>query len=366
MTGNEIGYISEAHARGKLSGDGHFTKLCSDWLQASFGTNRALLTHSCTGALEMAAILVGIEPGDEIIMPSYTFVSTANAFVLRGGVPVFVDIKLRDQNIDESLIEQAITPRTKAIVPVHYGGVACEMDVIMDIAQRHGLFVIEDAAQAIFSTYKGRQLGTIGHLGCFSFHETKNVISGEGGALLVNDQSLIERSEIIREKGTDRSKFFRGQVDKYTWQDIGSSFLPGEVIAAFLWAQLQEGEKITRIRKAAWNNYHRIFSLEEHDRNFTLPTEFPKANAHMYQVLLHSNVDLNKVLNVLTSLGITAVTHYVALHSSNAGRKWGKSPSPLPNTEKVSSTLIRLPLFPELELDSIERVCKTLSHAART
>jgi dTDP-4-amino-4,6-dideoxygalactose transaminase len=366
MTGNELGYISEAHSRGKLSGDGHFTKLCSDWLQDSFGTKRALLTHSCTGALEMAAILAGIEPGDEIIMPSYTFVSTANAFVLRGGVPVFVDIKLRDQNIDESLIEQAITSRTKAIVPVHYGGVACEMDVIMDIADRHGLFVIEDAAQAIFSTYKGRQLGTIGHLGCFSFHETKNVISGEGGALLVNDRSLIERSEIIREKGTDRSKFFRGQVDKYTWQDIGSSFLPGEVIAAFLWAQLQEGAKITATRKALWSHYHRLFALEELDSEFTLPTESPDSNAHMYQVLLRSNENLLEVLKQLAGLGISAVTHYVALHSSHAGRKYGKSPSPLPRTEQVASTLIRLPLFSELELDSIERVCKALSDAART
>ena len=243
LTGQELYYIADAHKRYQLAGDGFYTKRCSEWLEQTTGAKKVLLTHSCTAALEMAAMLVDIKPGDEVVMPSYTFVSTANAFVLRGGVPVFVDIRADTLNIDETQIEAAITPRTRVIVPVHYAGVACEMDTIMDIAARHNLLVIEDAAQGFVASYKSRQLGSIGHLGAYSFHETKNVISGEGGALLVNDQRFVERAQIIREKGTNRSQFFRGQVDKYTWVDIGSSFLPSEVIAAFLWAQLEAAEE---------------------------------------------------------------------------------------------------------------------------
>ncbi|WP_414896462.1 dTDP-4-amino-4,6-dideoxygalactose transaminase, partial [Roseateles sp.] len=263
MTGKELWYISQAHANGHLAGDGAFTKRCSSWLEARTGSQKALLTHSCTGALEMAAILADFKAGDEVIMPSYTFVSTANAFVLRGAVPVFVDIRPDTMNIDESKIEAAITPRTKAIVPVHYAGVACEMDTIMDIARRHSLLVIEDAAQGLMSSYKGRPLGSIGHMAAFSFHETKNIIAGEGGALMINDPRFVERAEIIREKGTNRSQFFRGQVDKYTWTDFGSSYLPSELISAFLWAQMEEAEPITKRRMDIWDTYHRFLSQAE-------------------------------------------------------------------------------------------------------
>lgn len=283
MTGRELWYIAQAHANGHLAGDGMFTKKCHGWLEARTGAHRALLTHSCTGALEMAAILADIQPGDEVIMPSYTFVSTANAFVLRGGVPVFVDIRPDTLNINEKLIEAVITPRSKAIIPVHYAGVACEMDTIMDIATRHDLLVIEDAAQGIMSTYKGRALGSIGHMGCLSFHETKNIISGEGGALLINDPALAERAEIIREKGTNRSQFFRGQVDKYTWVDIGSSYLPGEIIAAFLWAQMEEAELITQRRLDIWNDYHLAFEPLESAGRIRRPivSLICEHNAHM-------------------------------------------------------------------------------------
>jgi dTDP-4-amino-4,6-dideoxygalactose transaminase len=263
MTGKELDYIAEAHSQGKLAGDGPFTQKCHAWLEKKLGAVKALLTHSCTAALEMAAILADIKAGDEVIMPSYTFVSTANAFVLRGAIPVFVDIRPDTLNIDETKIEAAITPRTRAIVPVHYAGVACEMDVIMDIARRHELLVIEDAAQGIMSTYKGRALGTIGHFGALSFHETKNIIAGEGGALLINDARFVERAEIIREKGTNRSQFFRGEIDKYTWCDIGSSFLPGELIAAFLWAQIEAADSITDNRIQMWNAYHSAFEPVE-------------------------------------------------------------------------------------------------------
>ena len=263
LGGKELWYIAQAHAKGQMAGDGSFTKQCQRWLEQRIGCRMALLTHSCTAALEMAAMLADIKPGDEVIMPSYTFVSTANAFALRGGVPVFVGITPDTLNLDETKIEAAITPRTRAIVPVHYAGVGCAMDVIMAIAERHGLLVIEDAAQAILSSYRGRPLGSIGHLGTLSFHETKNIISGEGGALLINDPALVERAEIVREKGTNRSKFFRGQVDKYTWVDIGSSYLPGEIIAAFLWAQMEEADSISARRLSIWERYHAAFeSLE--------------------------------------------------------------------------------------------------------
>lgn len=351
MSGKELLYIAEAHFNGKLAGDGPFTKRCHGWLEARTGSEKALLTHSCTAALEMAAILLDIKPGDEVIMPSYTFVSTANAFVLRGGVPVFVDIRPDTLNIDETLIEAAITPRTKAIVPVHYGGVACEMDTIMDIARRHKLMVIEDAAQGIMSSYKGRPLGSIGHLGCLSFHETKNIISGEGGALLINDVSLAHRAEIIREKGTNRSEFFRGQVDKYTWCDVGSSYLPGELIAAFLWAQMEAADEITHRRLAVWNTYHQAFASLEHDGSVRRPI-VPHGctqNAHMYYLILPDLAFRTAFIDDMRKNGIATVFHYIPLHSSPAGKKFGRSHGELPVTEDLADRLVRLPLWVGLE-----------------
>lgn len=347
MTGRELWYIAQAHTNGHLSGDGMFTKKCHGWLEARTGARKALLTHSCTAALEMAAILADIQPGDEVIMPSYTFVSTANAFVLRGGVPVFVDIRPDTLNIDETKIEAAITPRTRAIVPVHYAGVACEMDTIMDIARRHNLLVIEDAAQAVMSTYKGKSLGAIGHLGAYSFHETKNIISGEGGALLVNDERFLERAEIIREKGTNRSQFFRGQVDKYTWVDIGSSYLPGEVIAAFLWAQMEEAQSITQKRLDIWQRYHQAFAATEADGRLRRPIipEGCQQNAHMYYILLESLEKRTEVIAKMKESGVYPVFHYVPLHSSPAGKKYGRASGELPYTSNLSDRLLRLPLW---------------------
>ena len=347
LTGRELEYLTSAHNSHHLSGDGSFTKKCHAWLEAYSGSGRALLTHSCTAALEMSAILAGIQPGDEVIMPSYTFVSTANAFVLRGGVPVFVDIRADTLNLDENLIEAAITPRTKAIVPVHYAGVACEMDTIMAIAQRHNLLVIEDAAQGVMSSYKGRPLGAIGHMGTYSFHETKNVISGEGGALLVNDARFVERAEIIREKGTNRSLFFRGQVDKYTWVDIGSSYLPSEIIAAFLWAQLEDAQVITAKRMTIWQNYHAsLAGLEAAGklRRPAVPADCAH-NAHMYYVLLESLAKRTEVIAQLKLSGINSVFHYVPLHNSPAGMKYGRASGPLPNTVALADRLVRLPMW---------------------
>lgn len=347
LTGNEYIYIDQAHANRKLAGDGMFTKKCHEWLESNTTAKKALLTHSCTAALEMAAILAGIQPGDEIIMPSYTFVSTANAFVLRGGVPVFVDIRPDTLNIDENLIEAAITAKTKAIVPVHYAGVGCEMDVIMDIAKRYNLLVIEDTAQGIMSTYKGKALGSIGHLGTLSFHETKNVISGEGGALLINDDRFVERAEIIREKGTNRSSFFRGQIDKYTWADIGSSYLPGEITAAFLWAQLLEAESITNARLEIWNQYHgELAELENKGllRRQTIP-ENTKHNAHMYYILLNSLDERTEVINRLKKKDINSVFHYVPLHSSPAGLKFCRTNGSLAVTNNLADRLLRLPMW---------------------
>src|SRR6185369_4581405 len=286
--GTELANIADALARGHLAGDGYYTKRCHQWLEQRLGCKRALLTHSCTGALDMAAILCDLKAGDEVIMPSFTFVSTANAFVLRGAVPVFVDIRPDTLNLDEKLAAKAVTSRTRAIAPVHYAGIACEMDVLMALARERDLVVVEDAAQGILAEYKGRKLGTVGHLGCLSFHETKNVISGEGGALLVNDERFLERAEIIREKGTNRSQFFRGQVDKYTWVDLGSSYLPGEIIAAFLWAQMEQAEAITRRRLDLWAFYHeRLAGLESEGvarRPFIPPN--CQHNAHMYYLIL--------------------------------------------------------------------------------
>jgi len=347
MTGKEFSYIAKAHENLILAGDGPFTKQCEAWLENKTKSKKVLLTHSCTAALEMAAILAGLKSGDEVIMPSYTFVSTANAFVLRGATPVFVDIRLDTLNIDESKIEAAITVHTKAIVPVHYAGVACEMDVIMDIADRHGLLVIEDAAQGIMSSYKGQPLGSIGHMGTLSFHETKNVISGEGGALLVNDMHFLERAEIIREKGTNRSQFFRGQVDKYTWVDIGSSYLPGEIIAAFLLAQLEDSKSITARRLAIWNDYHQGFSELEKKGTLHLPVVPNECshNAHMYYILLDCLKTRTMLIKYMKDRGVATVFHYIPLHSSPAGKKYGRVSGDMKVTHEVSNQLLRLPLW---------------------
>ena len=347
LTGKELHYIAEAHARGQLAGDGYFTKKCNAWLEEKTGCHKALLTHSCTAALEMAAILADIQPGDEVIMPSYTFVSTANAFVLRGGVPVFVDIREDTLNIDERLIEAAITPRTKAIVPVHYAGVACEMDTIMAIARNHDLLVIEDAAQGVMATYKERPLGSIGDLGCYSFHETKNIISGEGGALLINNPVFADRAEIIREKGTNRSKFFRGQVDKYTWVDIGSSFLPGELIAAFLWAQIEEAESITANRMSAWDEYNHCYKYLPYRSQFQVPStsEEVRHNAHLYYVITSSVEERNSLIDHMKAKSINCVFHYVPLHLSRFFSDLTREVPSLPVTERIADTLLRLPLW---------------------
>lgn len=346
MTGLEQKYISEAHRNGCLAGDGPFTKNCHQWLK-NYTHSSSLLTHSCTAALEMSAILLNIQPGDEVIMPSYTFVSTANAFVLRGGVPVFVDIRPDTLNIDETLIEAAITEKTKAIVPVHYAGVACDMDTIMAIAKKNDVAVVEDAAQGVMSSYNGKPLGSIGDLGTFSFHETKNVISGEGGALIINNQELYQRAEITREKGTDRSLFFRGQVDKYTWRDIGSSYLPGEIIAAFLWAQLQEAESITRKRKKIWSLYHKLLEPLEQADMLQRPKygEGDEHNAHMYYILLKNIDERTKVITGLAEAGIHAVFHYTPLHSSQGGRQFGRTGSDMVVTNKITESILRLPLW---------------------
>jgi len=351
MTGKELWNIAQAHAKGHLAGDGSFTKLCSRWLESRIGVQSALLTHSCTGALEMAAMLADLGPGDEVIMPSFTFVSTANAFVLRGAVPVFVDIRRDTLNIDAERIEAAITPRTRAIVPVHYAGVGCDMDAIMDIARRHDLVVIEDAAQGIMSSYKGRPLGGIGHMAALSFHETKNIISGEGGALLVNDKRFLARAEIIREKGTNRSQFFRGQVDKYTWVDFGSSYLPSELIAAFLWAQIEEADAITRRRLDIWNTYHRFLQQAEVDGKLVRPTVPPDCahNAHMYYLLLPNLAIRTAFISRMKEAGMQCVFHYVPLHSSPYGVKVGRASGEMTCTTELSDRLVRLPLWLGLE-----------------
>ncbi len=365
MTGDEQSNILRAHENGCLAGDGPFTKLCHDWLCSVTGVKTSLLTHSCTAALEMAALLIDVEEGDEIILPSYTFVSTANAFVLRGATPVFVDIRPDTLNIDEAKIEQAITSRTKAIIPVHYAGVGCEMDVILDLAAESKITVIEDAAQGVLSKYRGRELGSIGQLGTYSFHETKNVISGEGGALIVASDEMSDRAEIIREKGTDRSRFFRGMVDKYTWQDIGSSFLPGELIAAFLWAQLEHANEITSQRLKLWNNYHCILESQE-ESGFLRRPIVPKHcdhNAHMYYVLLPSDIDRAKVLADMERDGVNAVFHYIPLHSSPAGQRYGRFDMNMSVTDSVAASLIRLPLWIGLTESQQLRVCESLASA---
>ena len=351
LTGNEVDYIADAHKLGHLSGDGSYTKRCHAWLEARTGAKKALLTHSCTAALEMAALLANMGAGDEVIMPSYTFVSTANAFALRGAVPVFVDVDARTLNLDAAKIEAAITAKTRAICVVHYAGVSCDMDAIMALAAKHKLLVIEDAAQGIMSGYKGRPLGSIGHMAALSFHETKNIISGEGGALLVNDPELVARAEIIREKGTNRSQFFRGQIDKYTWCDIGSSFLPGEITAAFLWAQMEQADDITARRMAIWQRYHAAFAgLEE--QGFITRPHVPKDcthNAHMYYLLLKNLDTRTAFIAYLKAAGVQCVFHYIPLHSAPAGLKYSRAHGDLSLTDNLSERLVRLPLWIGLE-----------------
>ncbi len=355
-TGKELEYIQQAISNANLSGNGEFTQKCHTWLKSEIGCLKAFLTHSCTAALEMAAILADIQPGDEVIMPSYTFVSTANAFVLRGGVPVFVDIRPDTLNIDESKIEAAITPKTKVIVPVHYAGVGCELNTIMDIAQRHQLLVIEDAAQGVGSAYKGQPLGSIGHLAAISFHETKNVICGEGGALLVNYPQWCDRAEIIWQRGTNRSQFLRGLVDKYSWVDIGSSYLPSEINAAFLWAQLESASVITQKRIDVWQQYHQAFAESEAIGKVRRPI-IPATcqhNAHMYYLLLPHLDSRTALIEKLKACGVDALFHYVPLHSSPAGRKYGNY-GDLLLTQELSDRLIRLPLWVGME-ESVEYV----------
>jgi dTDP-4-amino-4,6-dideoxygalactose transaminase len=356
VAGREFEFIREAVALQKLSGDGVFTERCEDWLTDAIGCRATLLAHSCTAALEMAAILADIRPGDEVIMPSFTFVSTANAVALRGGVPVFVDIRRDTLNIDETLISRAITAKTKAITAVHYAGVPAEMSVINAVAADHGLIVFEDAAQALGSTYEGKPAGSLSHLSAFSFHETKNIISGEGGALAINDPAYVERAEIIREKGTNRKRFFRGAVDKYTWEDIGSSFAPSELIAAFLYGQLEQAQAIQSDRMATWRTYlERLTSFAE--RGLGLP-QIPSNcthNAHLFYVLLPSHALQRELIARMKADGIMTPFHYVPLHSTTAGRTFGRADGELANTDELSEKLVRLPLYPKLG-DDLDRV----------
>lgn len=362
VAGNELEYIQEAIKRGQLSGDGYFTKECHRWLEKEVGCKKALLTHSCTAALEMAAILADIQPGDEVIMPSYTFVSTANAFVLRGGIPVFVDIRPDTMNIDESLIETAITEKTRAIIPVHYAGVSCEMDTIMQLAKKYNLLVIEDAAQGIMSKYKGRPLGSIGHMAAFSFHETKNISCGEGGALLINDSLYIDRAEIIREKGTNRSKFFRGEVDKYTWVDIGSSYLPGEMNAAFLYAQMENASKITDRRLQIWDLYFKGLEPLAVENSVELPfiPDYCVHNAHMFYIKVKNQVERASLIKYLKAHKVNSVFHYIPLHSSEKGRSYLFKAGEKDYTNRESERLLRLPLYYDLGKEKAEKVIKLI------
>jgi dTDP-4-amino-4,6-dideoxygalactose transaminase len=358
LRSRELDYIAQAIARKQLSGDGEFTRRCQAYLQSLYGAPRALLTHSCTAALEMAAMLSGVAPGDEVIMPSFTFVSTANAFVLRGAVPVFVDIRPDTLNIDESKIHGAITPRTKAICVVHYAGVACEMEVICRIAQERGLVVIEDAAQAHYAFWRDRPLGCIGQTAALSFHETKNVISGEGGALIVNDAALVERAEMLWQKGTNRLCFNRGEVDKYTWVDIGSSFLPSELIAAFLCAQFEEGPQITAHRRKLWERYGAKLAAAEQEGLLLCP--HPPAehrhNGHIFYILVPSPDTRADFLRQLHARGVIAISHYVPLHNSPAGLRYGRTCSDLPVTVDVADRLVRLPLHPAMDENDVDYV----------
>ncbi|MFA6283152.1 MAG: dTDP-4-amino-4,6-dideoxygalactose transaminase [Desulfurivibrionaceae bacterium] len=363
-TGNEEQYVLEAMKSPQISGDGEFGKRCQRWFEEQLGCRKTLLTPSCTHALEMAAILIGIQPGDEVIMPSYTFVSTANAFALRGARIVFVDIRPDTMNIDETRIEAAITPQTKAIVPVHYAGVGCEMDVIMTLAEKYGLFVIEDAAQGMMSRYKGRPLGTIGHLGTYSFHETKNYTSGgEGGLLIINDGRFAERAEIIREKGTNRSQFFRGMVDKYSWVDIGSSYLPSELQAAYLWGQLEKAEDINANRLASWLAYRDKLAPLASAGIIELPVipETCQHNAHMFYLKVKDLEERTALLAYFKQYVIWAVFHYVPLHSAPAGLKYGRFSGRDIHTTSQSERLIRLPLYYGITGEEIDTVCEKIT-----
>lgn len=354
--GKEKEYISQAIANHKICGDGEFTKKCNDWIEKKTKTAKALLTTSCTHATEMAALLIDIQPGDEVIMPAYTFVSTADAFVLRGARVVFVDIRPDTMNMDEKLIENAITDRTKAIVPVHYAGVSCEMDTIMDIAKRHHLYVIEDAAQGIMSTYKGQASGSIGDYGCYSFHETKNYSMGEGGALLIHDKDNIEPAEIVREKGTNRSKFFRGQIDKYTWVEAGSSYLPSDMNAAYLWAQLEMADEINQNRLASWNRYYEGLKHLCERGLIELPwiPEECQHNAHMFYIKAKDLEERTRLINYLKDNGILAVFHYIPLHTAPAGQKYGRFSGEDKYTTTESERLLRLPLYYGLNENEID------------
>lgn len=358
IAGKELYNIAKAVLESHLSGDGPFTKKCHAWLEDTLHCQKALLTHSCTGALELAAILCDIKPGDEIIMPSFTFVSTANAFVLRGGVPVFVDIRPDTLNMDERLVAQALTAKTKAIVPVHYAGVPCAMEDILKISKECDLWVIEDAAHAFLSKYKKKYLGTMGHLGCLSFHETKNIISGEGGALLINDERLIERAEIIREKGTNRKQFFRGETDKYTWVDIGSSFLPSEIVGAFLYAQFEMADVIISARRTIFEYYHELLKPLEKDGFIRLPSIEDRSNhnGHIVCIILESFEERHQLMDFLKKRGISSVFHYIPLHTSPGGKKFGQTFGKLANTDRISRTLLRLPSFYGMTEDEVSEV----------
>ncbi|MGD1253674.1 dTDP-4-amino-4,6-dideoxygalactose transaminase [Mycobacterium seoulense] len=368
VVGSELIYVGQAVAGGHASGDGPFTKRAQLMLENAFGAKRVLLTTSCTSALEMAALLCDLQPGDEVILPSYAFVSTANAFVLRGGRPVFVDIRGDTLNIDERLIEQAITPRTRAIVPIHYAGIACEMDSIMDIAGRHGLLVVEDAAQGVFARYRERWLGTIGHLGCYSFHETKNISCGEGGALVVNDPALASRAEILREKGTNRTQFMRGQVDKYTWVDVGSSYIPSDMLAGFLVGQIENMEKITKRRGEIFDRYAALLAPLVESGLIRIPVLPPHCtpNYHMFYVLTADVEERDALIAHLSAAGIVAVFHYVPLHTSPYAKSLGVPRIYLPNTEELSARLLRLPMYFDLTDEEVQEVADTVLEFYRT
>lgn len=359
IVGKELSYIAEAVLQNRqISGAGPFTGKCQKWLEQRLGVHKSLLTHSCTAALEMAAILLDLGPGDEVIMPSFTFVSTANAVVLRGATPVFVDVERHTMNLDATLMPQAFTSRTKAIMPVHYAGMPCDMYAIMDFAKQHGLFVVEDAAQALLSTYKGRCLGSIGHLGCLSFHETKNIISGEGGALLINDPRFAERAEIIWEKGTNRRQLFRGEVDKYTWLDVGSSFLPSDIIAAFLYAQFEHAEVIVARRCATFQHYLSALAPLAAAGVLGLPTaELSRScNAHIFFVATASIDERTRLIRHLAERGISSVFHYVPLHSSPAGLRFGRTATPMTVTDEMSDRILRLPMYYGIQGFEVDKV----------
>lgn len=363
IVGKELFYIARAVINGHLSGDGPFTKKCHAWLEDHCDCHKALLTHSCTAALEMAALLCDIKPGDEVILPSFTFVTSASAFVLRGATPVFIDIRPDTLNMDERLIEAAITPRTRVIVPVHYAGVPCAMDRILEVARAHKLLVVEDAAQTLFSTWKGKPLGSLGDIGCLSFHETKNIIAGEAGALLLNRPDMAERAEILREKGTNRSKFFRGEVDKYTWVDLGSSYLPNELTAAFLWAQLEEGQRIVARRRAIFASYMQGMAPLAAKGFLRLPfiPEGDSANGHIFYAITRDLATRTRLIEFLGKRGIRAVFHYIPLHSSPAGSRFGRAATSMDVTDAIADTLIRFPLFYEMSDAQVAEVCAAVS-----